>query len=46
MRPSEDYAPFMTTVLEKSFLGKTIIEFLLDEDSPTYEDLLNRLQVS
>lgn len=45
MEPSEDYAPFMTAMREKSFISKTIIEFLLNEDNPDYEDLLNKLQV-
>lgn len=46
MEPSEEYSPFMIAVREKSFVSKTIIEFLLDEESPSYEDLLNKLQVS
>jgi DNA (cytosine-5)-methyltransferase 1 len=45
MEPSESYAPFMKTVYEKTFISKTVIEFLLEDDRATYEDLLNRLQV-
>ena len=45
LEPSEEYAPFMVSVREKSFMSKTVIEYLLDEESPTYEDLLNKLQV-
>jgi len=46
MEPSEAYAPFMDAVKEKIYMSKLVIEFLLDEISPTYEDLLNKLQVS
>lgn len=46
MEPSQEYAPFMIAIREKSFLSKTIIEFLLNEENPGYEDLLNKLQVS
>jgi DNA (cytosine-5)-methyltransferase 1 len=45
MEPSESYALFMETVNEKIFISKTVIEFLLENISPTYEDLLNKLQV-
>lgn len=45
MEPSEEYIPYMISVREKSFLSKTIIEFLLDEEETEYEDLLNKLQV-
>lgn len=44
MEPSEVYAPFMDAVKEKIYMSKLVIEFLLDEISPTYEDLLNKLQ--
>lgn len=46
MEPSEEYAPFMHMVKEKSFLSKTIIELLLDEtcNNFEYEDLLNKLR--
>ncbi|XP_012137658.2 DNA methyltransferase 1a isoform X2 [Megachile rotundata] len=44
MEPSEAYAPFMDVVKEKIYMSKLVIEFLLDEISPSYEDLLNRLQ--
>jgi DNA (cytosine-5)-methyltransferase 1 len=45
MEPSEAYAPIMKKVNEKIFISKTVIEFLLEDNSATYEDLLNRLQV-
>ncbi|KYQ51853.1 DNA (cytosine-5)-methyltransferase PliMCI [Trachymyrmex zeteki] len=44
MEPSETYAPFMDAVKEKIYMSKLVIEFLLDEINPTYEDLLNKLQ--
>ncbi|XP_033204996.2 DNA methyltransferase 1a isoform X1 [Bombus vancouverensis nearcticus] len=44
MDPSEEYAPFMDVVREKIYMSKLIIEFLLDEINPSYEDLLNKLQ--
>jgi len=46
MEPSENYAPFMDAVKEKIYMSKLVIEFLLDEINSTYEDLLNKLQVS
>lgn len=45
MEPSEAYAPLMKPVKEKIYMGKLVIEFLLNEINPTYEDLLNKLQV-
>ncbi|KAL2747796.1 DNA (cytosine-5)-methyltransferase PliMCI isoform X1 [Vespula maculifrons] len=44
MEPSEAYAPFMDSIRQKIYMSKIIIEFLLDEINPTYEDLLNKLQ--
>lgn len=46
MDPSDEYASFMTTVKERIFLSKLVIEFLLAESwqNPSYEDLLNHLQ--
>lgn len=45
MESSEVYASFMDAVKEKIYMSKLVIEFLLDEISPSYEDLLNKLQV-
>lgn len=45
MEPAEVYSPFMDSVKEKIYMSKIVIEFLLDEINPTYEDLLNKLQV-
>ncbi|OAD61349.1 DNA (cytosine-5)-methyltransferase PliMCI [Eufriesea mexicana] len=44
MEPAETYASFMDSVKEKIYMSKIVIEFLLDEVNPTYEDLLNKLQ--
>ncbi|XP_076753512.1 DNA (cytosine-5)-methyltransferase PliMCI [Xylocopa sonorina] len=44
MEPAEAYTPFMESVKEKIYMSKIVIEFLLDEINPTYEDLLNKLQ--
>ena len=45
MAPSEEYAPFMDVVEEKICMTKLVIEFLLHEINPSYEDLINKLQV-
>ncbi|KZC09572.1 PREDICTED: DNA (cytosine-5)-methyltransferase PliMCI-like [Dufourea novaeangliae] len=44
MDPAEAYTPFMDSVKEKIYMSKIVIELLLDEVNPTYEDLLNKLQ--
>ena len=44
MEPAEPYAVFMDSVKDKIYMSKIVIEFLLDEINPTYEDLLNKLQ--
>uniref|UniRef100_A0A1B6C2M8 DNA (cytosine-5)-methyltransferase n=1 Tax=Clastoptera arizonana TaxID=38151 RepID=A0A1B6C2M8_9HEMI len=46
MEPSEEYAPLMKSVREKIYMGKLVIEILLNEVNPTYEDLLNKLQTT
>jgi DNA (cytosine-5)-methyltransferase 1 len=47
MQASASYAPFMNEVRLKSFMSKSVIEFLLEnhEVEHSYEDLLNYLQV-
>ncbi|XP_076670133.1 DNA methyltransferase 1a [Andrena cerasifolii] len=45
MEPSKAYAPFMDAVKEKIYMSKLVIEILLDEISPSYEDLLDKLQI-
>ena len=47
MEPSEEYTPFMNAVKEKTFLAKTVIEYLercatTNEDAE-YEDMMNHL---
>ncbi|XP_043265173.1 DNA (cytosine-5)-methyltransferase PliMCI-like [Colletes gigas] len=44
MEPSDAYIPFFDLIKGKIYMSKLVIEFLLDEISPTYEDLLNKLQ--
>ena len=45
MEPSPEYAPIMDSVREKIYMSKLVIEFVSDNMYPTYEDLLNKLQV-
>ncbi|XP_001607336.1 DNA (cytosine-5)-methyltransferase 1 [Nasonia vitripennis] len=44
MEPSDEYKPFMHSVLIKILIGKIVIEYLVYEPHATYEDLLNKLQ--
>ncbi|XP_076633551.1 DNA methyltransferase 1a [Colletes latitarsis] len=44
MEPSDAYSPFFDLIKGKIYMSKLVIEFLLNEISPTYEDLLNKLQ--
>ncbi|RZF31855.1 hypothetical protein LSTR_LSTR009502 [Laodelphax striatellus] len=46
MQPSPDYQPIFDTVKEKIYMGKLVIDFLLDNDNPSYEDLINMLQTT
>lgn len=46
MEPSDEYKPFMQSVLVKILIGKIVIEYLVYEPHATYEDLLNKLQVN
>lgn len=46
MTPTEAYSSFMEAVGVKCHMSKVIIEFLQDNQDATYEDLLNKLQVS
>lgn len=45
MEPSPEYSPFMKSVKEKIYLAKIVIEFLLSEENPSFEDLINKIQV-
>lgn len=46
MEPSETYTEFMDAVKEKIYMSKLVTEFLLDDITLSYEDLLNKLHVS
>lgn len=46
MKPSLAYKPFMNAIIEKSFLAKIVIEFLVDNLEATYEDLVCKVAVS
>lgn len=45
MEPSEQYSGFMAVVREKTFMSNLVISFLIDNESASYEDLLQRLEV-
>ena len=46
MSPSEAYKPYMDTMREKIHMSKVVIEFLQNNQEATYEDLLNKIQVT
>ncbi|XP_076436549.1 DNA (cytosine-5)-methyltransferase 1-like [Babylonia areolata] len=46
MAPSPTFAPYMDGVKVKCYMAKVVIEFLLDQQDATYEDLLNELQTA
>lgn len=46
MEPSEAYQPIMAAMHEKIYLSKVVIELCEDEPNASYEDLLNRIEVS
>ena len=46
MAPSDAYAPLMNAVFEKTHLSKKIIEFLIEDQDCTYEDLLNMIMTT
>lgn len=45
MQPSEAYSPFIEQMKVKVHMSKIVIEFLLNNQEATYEDLLNKIQV-
>lgn len=45
MEPHPDYTTFMGNLIEKVYTSKLVIEFLLEEENPTFEDLLNKIEV-
>ncbi|KAL1478241.1 hypothetical protein MTO96_016426 [Rhipicephalus appendiculatus] len=46
MAPSEQYAPFIDAIKEKIYMSKLVIETLVKDPSTTYEDLLNKLELT
>ncbi|CAN7984788.1 unnamed protein product [Ixodes hexagonus] len=46
MTPSEQYAPFMDALKEKIYMSKLVIETVVKEPNATYEDLLNKLELT
>ncbi|CAI9739711.1 DNA (cytosine-5)-methyltransferase 1-like [Octopus vulgaris] len=46
MSPSKIYSPFMDIMREKIYLSKIAIEFLQSNLDATYEDLLNKIQIT
>ena len=46
MAPSEFYTPFMDAVREKITMSKVVIEFLVNNQESSYEDLLNKIQTT
>ena len=46
MAADETYQPIMMELEEKTFLSQTVIEFLTNDDSAKYEDLLAKIQAA
>ncbi|XP_077510414.1 DNA (cytosine-5)-methyltransferase PliMCI-like [Amblyomma americanum] len=46
MAPSELYAPFIDAIKEKIYMSKLVIETLVRDPDTTYEDLLNKLELT
>lgn len=46
MQPSEEYAPIFALMQEKIYMSKIVVEFLQKNPDVTYEDLLNKIEVS
>lgn len=46
MEPSEEYAPIFALMQEKIYMSKIVVEFLQKNRDATYEDLLNKIEVS
>lgn len=46
MAPSQPYAPFIDAIKEKIYMSKLVIETLARDPSTTYEDLLNKLELT
>lgn len=46
MAASEAYTPIMNQLVEKIYLSKILIEFLAEDDTADYEDLLSKLSTA
>lgn len=46
MDPSEEYSLIFALMQEKIYMSKIVVEFLQKNQDATYEDLLNRIEVS
>lgn len=46
MEPSAEYTGYMSVVKEKTFMSNLVISFLIENEAASYEDLLQRLEVS
>ena len=44
MHPSEHFEPIMSTMTEKIYMSKVVIEFLANNQDASYEDLVNQVQ--
>lgn len=46
MHSSEEYSPIFALMQEKIYMSKIVVEFLQKNREATYEDLLNKIEVS
>lgn len=46
MQPSEEYGPIFALMQEKIYMSKIVVEFLQKNREATYEDLLNKIEVT
>lgn len=46
MDPSEEYSLIFALMQEKIYMSKIVVEFLQKNQDATYEDLLNKIEVS
>ncbi|TRZ05636.1 hypothetical protein HGM15179_021471, partial [Zosterops borbonicus] len=46
MEPSEEYAPTFALMQEKIYMSKIVVEFLQNNPHVSYEDLLNKIEVT
>lgn len=46
MQSSEEYATIFALMQEKIYMSKIVVEFLQKNREATYEDLLNKIEVS